>query len=53
MGVSRETAVAMAIFVHAATFIPWTIAAGLIIVMPILGGKFAPKQASLRLLDDN
>lgn len=48
MGVSRETAVAMAIFVHAATFIPWTIAAGLIIVMPLLKGQFATKHASLR-----
>ena len=48
MGVSRETAVAMAVFVHAATFVPWTIAAGLIIVMPLLKGQFSTKQASLR-----
>ncbi|MDH3625608.1 MAG: flippase-like domain-containing protein [Myxococcales bacterium] len=48
MGVSRETAVAMAVFVHAATFIPWTIAAGLIIVMPLLKGQFSTRQGSLR-----
>ena len=48
VGVSRETAVAMAVFVHAATFIPWTIAAGLIIVLPLLRGQFSTKQASLR-----
>ncbi|MCZ6806336.1 MAG: lysylphosphatidylglycerol synthase transmembrane domain-containing protein [Deltaproteobacteria bacterium] len=48
MGASRETAVAMAVFVHAATFVPWTIAAGLIIVMPLLRGQFAAKQAALR-----
>lgn len=48
MGVSRETAVAMAVFVHAATFVPWTIAAGLIIVMPLLNGQFSTKRASLR-----
>jgi len=40
--------VAMAVFVHAATFVPWTIAAGLIIVMPLLKGQFSTKQASLR-----
>ncbi len=48
MGVPRETAVAMAVFVHAATFIPWTIASGLIIVMPLLKGQFSTKHASLR-----
>lgn len=48
VGVSRETAVAMVVFVHAATFVPWTIAAGLIIVLPLLRGQFSTKQASLR-----
>lgn len=48
VGVSRETAVAVAVFVHAATFVPWTIAAGLIIMLPLLRGQFSTKQSSLR-----
>ena len=48
MGVSRETSVAMAIFVHAATFIPWTIVAGLVIMVPLWKGDLAsrPLRAS-------
>ncbi len=48
MGVARETAVAIAVFVHAATFVPWTIAAGLIIFIPLLRGQFSTKRSSLR-----
>lgn len=48
MGVARETAVAMAVFVHAATFIPWTIAAAAIIVVPLVRGQFASQTTSLR-----
>jgi uncharacterized protein (TIRG00374 family) len=41
MGVTREMSVAMAIFVHAATFIPWTIIAGLVIMVPLWRGDLA------------
>lgn len=48
MGVPRETAVAMAIFVHAATFIPWTIVSGIILVVPLLKGQLKTRQVMVR-----
>jgi len=43
MGVTREMSVAMAIFVHAATFIPWTIVAGLVIIVPLWRGDLGSR----------
>jgi uncharacterized protein (TIRG00374 family) len=48
MGVPRETAVAMAIFVHAATFIPWTIVSGIVLVVPLLKGQLKTRQVIVR-----
>ncbi len=48
MGVPRETSVAIAIFVHAATFIPWTIVAALILVFPLLRGELSSTQVPVR-----
>jgi uncharacterized protein (TIRG00374 family) len=48
MGVPRETAVAMAIFVHAATFIPWTIVSGVILLLPLLKGQLKTRQVVVR-----
>jgi uncharacterized protein (TIRG00374 family) len=43
MGVPRETSVAMAFFMHAADFVPWTIVTGLAIMVPLFKGELASR----------